>query len=651
MNVIRRGRRFGVALFGALLIMSPAMGAIPRASGSLQPKERPPKHPASERPHPEDFPPGAARPESESPYEADKKSTKRGGDDPQTAPSSAPPPVSGTAFIPVILADFVDNPAERLLHTQEAFQSMLFDKGYAYGAGSMRDYYLDQSGGMFDVTGEVSPWLLMPRTYSTYAGSRFGYQTSEPNDFTLVKDAVAMADPVMDFCRGDTNNDGYVDTLFVVHAGPGAEEVASGIWSIKWSLPTAYTTRDVCANGQAVRVKTFTIEPEEYASDRFTPAGAPSRMISIGVFCHEFGHILGLPDLYDTDYSGGGHVGTWDVMSTGTYGFTGRRPWRPVPFSAWTKIQLGWAQAHNVSEDSPQIPIPAGDGSHSGVFKGIYRIAAGGSSSASEYFLVENRRPEGYATDFPGGGIAVWHVDSSQKNNDNDSRPLLALVQADGRNDLRATGTFGDAGDLFPGSSGNRGIDESTWPSTDLYSGGDSGIAVWRISDAAATTIVDLFISPGAPRPPLTDTELSTEPTPTPAPNTSPTPLLPVDDTGLEDVVPQTDGAAPEITNVSDGPDPFVPGAGGRGGRVDIYFKLTENAVVTIGVYNKEGKRVKRLLREMPRMGGTTSSVVWTGKNERKKVVPAGKYVYKIKAVDSAGNKGAVRGTVRVARR
>lgn len=639
----RRVGAVGAALVAAALVPAPAPAAL-----RDQPGERPPRHPATERPHPKDFPPAAAKPEEESPYEKDKK-PRRGDNEPQTAPSLAPAAVTGTAFIPVILVDFVDNPAERLVHTPAAFDDMLFQKGYPYGAGSMRDYYLNQSGGLFDVTGEVSPWLLLPRTYSTYVGSKSGYQTTEPNDFTLVKDAVAAADPVMDFCQGDTNNDGYVDTLFVVHAGPGGEEVAGGIWSIKWSLPTPYTTADVCANGQAVRVKTFTIEPEEYASDRFTPSGAPSRMVSIGVFVHEFGHILGLPDLYDTDYSGGGHVGTWDVMSTGTYGFGGRRPWRPVPFSAWSKVQLGWAQAQNITQDSPQIPIPSADGGHSGVFKGVYRIAPGGSASATEYFLVENRRVAGYGSDFPSGGIAIWHVDSSRTNNATDSRPLLALVQADGRNDLAASGALGDGGDLFPGSTTVRGIDQSTTPSTDLYSGADSGIAVWSISNPAASTIVDFYISPGSPRPAFSGGGTA-EPTPTPLAKTSPTPLVGDAPDPLDDVIPRTDGAAPEIGSVSDQPDPFTPGSGGRTGRVDIYFKLSENAVVTIGVYNADGKLVKRLLRQQPRMSGLTSSVVWTGKNSKKKLVPPGKYVYRIRAVDSAGNTGRARGRVTVRR-
>lgn len=492
-------RRFALsaiamALLPSLLAPAPA-GAepLPRPGG-------PTDHAALHLAHPRDLPRGAEAPERKSAYALSKSEPRAAtGRDQKDSPVLAPGAVSGTAFIPVILAEFTDNAAQRLVHSRGEYEKLLFEKGYQPGAGSMRDYFLDQSGGLFDVTGQVSPWLVMPRTYDSYAGDRNGYQAAEPNDFTLVKDAVAAADPLTDFCRGDVNEDGFVDSLFIIHAGPGAEETGEGLWSLKWSLPSPYTTADVCANGEAVRVKTFALEPEEYASDRYTPAGAPSHIVSIGVFCHEFGHILGLPDLYDLDHSGGGHVGTWDVMSAGMYGFDGRTPWRPVPLSAWSKIRLGWAEAQNIAQDSPRVSVPAADRQRSGVFRGIYRIAPGGFRDAREYFLVENRVAAGYAADFPSGGIAIWHIDETRTGNREDRRPLVALVQADGRNDLADRGSLGDSGDLWPGSSGARGIDGGTVPSTVLYSGSDSKIALWDISDPGPSATLDVYVSEPAP--------------------------------------------------------------------------------------------------------------------------------------------------------
>ncbi len=399
--------------------------------------------------------------------------------------------ITGTAFLPVVLVDFSDNQAERTLHTQAAFQNMLFQDGYPHGAGSLRDYYQDQSGRLFDVTGQVSPWLRMPRTYSTYVGSKYGYQSAEPNDFTLIREAAAAADASMNFCNADTDRDGFVDSFFVVHAGPGAEEgrVSSRLWSVKWDLPTAYTTQDVCANGQRVKIQNFTIEPEEYVTAGYTAPGAPARMISIGIFAHEFGHALGLPDLYDTDSSSTGGVGHWCVMASGSWGFNGGKPWLPTPFSAWAKLKLGWITPQNVTQNRLGVAIPSADAPFVGRFTGVYRLAAGGSATSKEYFLVENRQAIGWARDFPTGGLAIWQIDDNIDGNANDSHRQVELLMADGM------GQLDDAGDLFPGTYGTRYIDGTTSPNTNTFTGAATGVAIRSIGDAGATTRADLIVS------------------------------------------------------------------------------------------------------------------------------------------------------------
>ena len=431
--------------------------------------------------HPEDLPANAEQPEASPAYE------------------NASSTISGTAFLPVILADFSDNPAERTLHTPAAFQSMLFQDGYLHGAGSLRDYYQDQSGGQFDVTGQVSNWVQMPKTYSTYVGSDQGMQDAEPNDWTLVKDAAAAADSTMNYCQGDTDGDGFVDALFVVHAGAGAEEgdVSSRIWSVRWELPTPYTTQDVCANGQRVKIKDFTIEPEEYVTAGYTAPGAPERMIAIGIFAHEFGHALGLPDLYDTDYSSSGGVGPWDVMASGSWGFNGSKPWLPTPFSAWSKLKLGWITPQNVTQNRYGVAIPSFDAPFSGHFTGVYRLAAGASATAQEYFLVENRQPVGWARDFPVGGLAIWQIDDAVDGNKDDGHRQVELLAADGLG--VSDDQLGDGGDLFPGLQGTRVIDGSTSPSTDSRSGTDTNVAVRSIGDAGTTTVADLIVSVAPP--------------------------------------------------------------------------------------------------------------------------------------------------------
>lgn len=468
--------------------------------------------------HPPDLPPDAEGAHRDPAFDLEDSGKTVAFRGPQAAGSVRA--VAGKPHIPVLLTDFPDNPAEETLHSPAAFQAMLFQQGYPHGAGSMRDYFLDQSGGLLDVTGEVSQWLRMPRSYAEYTGNSFGYQTTGTNDWTLVKDAVNAADPSINFCRGDQDGDGLVDTIFVVHAGPGAEETRSGLWSLRWSLPTAHATDDVCSNGQRAKVKNFTIEPEEYASTRYQAPGAPERLISVGMFVHEFGHELGLPDLYDIDGSSPGGVGPWDPMATGAWGFNGATPWRPTPLSAWSKTELGWAVPTNVDRDSPGTRIPSADRPHSGPFTGVYRLAKDGSASAAEYFLVENHERIGWAADLPQGGLCIWHIDETRRSNDNtdnkqDTGRLVYLVQADGRDDLGyGSEGRGDGGDIFPGTSGKRTINSLTNPSTDYYSGADTLLAVESISDPGATMVADLYITLARPLPVPTQSPLLPTPTP-----------------------------------------------------------------------------------------------------------------------------------------
>lgn len=620
-----RARILAPFLALAVVAAGTAAAAAPPAA-----RGRAPRHPAADHPHPADLPPGAEQP----PTRRLRRMLERldpaargltSSDAPQTAP------VAGSFHVPVLLVDFPDQPAEASLHRPEDYASMLFDVGYPLGAGSLADYYLDQSGGRLQISGDVtSSWLRLPRSYGTYTGAKFGYQTTEPNDWTLVKDAVDAADPGIDFCRSDRDRNGLVDTMFVVHAGPGAEEAGSGLWSLRWSLPNPYATDDVCPDGRRMAVKQFTVEPEEYVRTSFTPPGAPERLISVGVFVHEFGHALGLPDLYDTDYSSPGGVGPWDVMATGTYGFDGRSPWQPVPLSAWSKVALGWATPQTVTLDTTGIQLPSVDGTSDP--PAILKVVPAGPAG-NEYFLVENRTREGWAAGFPGPGVAVWHVDSSATDNDDDAKRAVEMVQGDGYDELGHTGSSsarGDGGDLLPGSAGVRGIDQTTEPNTDFSDGRDSHVAIWSIGDPGAVTSLDVYLLPTSPRPPLYAEPIDDEPT---APR----------DSALNKTIA-------DITAVSDWPDPFTPNGDGHNDKTNIRFWVTtDDSPVTV-VLRRDGRRIRRLLDKETGSAGYRT-VVWNGTNRRGGTARRGTYTYRITTTDGAGSVTAVaKGTVTLRR-
>ena len=174
---------------------------------------------------------------------------------------------SGTYKALVILLQFPDNRADTLSHPPSAFESLLFSVG-THPTGSMRDYYREVSRGQFDLEGTVTPWYMATEPYSFYdAGADPGFGPPPGNAQGMVVDAVLLADPDIDFSQYDNDgpdgvpssgdDDGFVDALFIVHAGPGGEEVGgTAIRSHKWNVPGSGVEVD------GVRVSAYTMEPE-----------------------------------------------------------------------------------------------------------------------------------------------------------------------------------------------------------------------------------------------------------------------------------------------------------------------------------------------------------------------------------------------------
>jgi len=99
-----------------------------------------------------------------------------------------------------------------------------------------------------------------------------------------------------------------------------------------------------------------------------------------------------------------------------------------------------------------------------------------------EYFLLENRQATGLDAALPGSGLAVWHIDERQSNNDDPLAYLVALLQADGKKDLELLKNSGDDGDLFPGDKRVAALDDNTTPSTRSNMGSPSRVALTNIA-------------------------------------------------------------------------------------------------------------------------------------------------------------------------
>ncbi len=415
----------------------------------------------------------------------------------QTGISEPVVPPTGTGNIPVILVNFSDT---SITYTTSDFHNLLFGTGNY----SMKDYYEEVSYGAFSVSPGpqgVAGWYMALNTHNYYGADVIGDgDDAWPGD--LVYEGVTAADSAgFNFAPYDQDGDCFVDVVAIVHQGAGQE--ASGnstdIWSHRWSLNGAsywgrshygiYTTNDPCPSGGYIKVNDYIIQPEKLWSG----------ITTMGVFAHEYGHALGLPDLYDTDYSSRG-VGRWSLMAGGSWNYVTMYGDRPAHLDAWSKYFLGWVTPTEVSGTLYNEPI-----TQASTTSDVYKLLSG-SPDSGEYFLVENRQKTGFDAGLPGAGLLIWHIDAGVTNNNNECYPggpscasahyMVALIQADSLYQLEKDLNSGDTGDPYPGYTNNTTFNASSSPDSNLYSGAASGVSVTNISPSGPT-ITATLTAPG----------------------------------------------------------------------------------------------------------------------------------------------------------
>jgi M6 family metalloprotease-like protein len=388
----------------------------------------------------------------------------------------------------VLLTEFTDNLAEDgLVYADSAYFDMILNSEGIMEYGSMREYYLENSGGQLVFIADVYGWFMMPETYAYYVFGMAGQGRYPNNSQKLVEDACFLADPYVDFSLYDNDNDSLhlVDALIVVHAGPGREVsgdmnmIHSHAWVVDMTEVDYY---------DGVHIFMYNMDPEENSITEPEP-------IAIGVFCHEFGHTLGLPDLYDIDYTSRG-VGYWSLMASGAYNGNSKCP---AHLDAWCKKELGWLNIENIEDnvighEFPQVET-------SGYAARLWK----NGSIGSEYFLIENRQKAGFDSHLPGEGLLIWHINENIPSNQIEYSYKVALEQADGLFEMEENINRGDAGDPYPGTTNNREFSETTIPSSYMKVGLSSRTAVWNISDCDDTMYANLDINYTRPRFELVD--------------------------------------------------------------------------------------------------------------------------------------------------
>lgn len=365
-------------------------------------------------------------------------------------PGDAEIPVSGTLTIKniVLLACFDDHwnsgagtvsSSYGRTNTTE-YVNLFNEVGHtADGAvGSVRDYYYEVSYGKLTVQSVVSAWVKLPQN-EAYYGTDGG--TKDTNWQQMISDAINAADTAgFDFSQGDSDGDGWVDCLTVIHSGHG-QEVSGNPTTCIWSKQGAMTSV-VTVDG----VKMYRCHTEP----ALRGATSSTSIIRIGVICHEMAHFFGLPDLYD--YSGlTNGVGDWGLMASGSW--NGTLGHSPAHLCCWSKYMLGFVRPSLVHSQA-SIPISRVED----IADQVHMLRDGLSNN--EYFLVENRSKRGFdntASIF--NGLLIYHVDAKSNNNDLGTwaHPVVKIEEADGNNSLGSKTAESEAGDVWTSTSGLAG--------------------------------------------------------------------------------------------------------------------------------------------------------------------------------------------------
>ena len=391
----------------------------------------------------------------------------------------------------LILIEFTDQKFSRSDY-KDIITDMVNQEGYtgfnnSYGqkqtyTGSVRDYFSDNSMGKFvpefDVYGPYT---------ADFTKDKGGNQSA-----AILADVVNKADADINFADYDRDGDGFVDMIFFMVAGYGAN-YSGNDGSLWW--PHRSVVHD---NGNYIVKDDVYLADYASSTEMYGWKSGDHCIDGIGTICHEFSHVLGLPDFYDTDYAQSGgesnHPGEWSVMAGGSYYNRGRTP---VGYSLYERWDVGFT-------DSDPVTIDA-EGSYT--LDPLYTSNTGyriNSSVANEYFLFENRQKNAFKWDanLPGSGMLVHRVDKTNESvwsmtswngntvNANPAHNYYEVIRADGPK--QSYGEWIAAGsDLFPGTRNVRRLDSTTSPaSLKSWSGEDTK---WGLENITMTDGVVTF--------------------------------------------------------------------------------------------------------------------------------------------------------------
>ena len=354
----------------------------------------------------------------------------------------------------VILVNF-SNSKFANTNNQAAMNELMNSDNYTYNGatGSVRKFFSDQSDGQYKPDFDVIGPVTLTNNVAHYGGNDASGNDVLPGDMVVEACSIANASYGVDFTQYDNDDDGYVDFVYIIYAGKGEADggAEATIWPHNWDLASAYYY-DNCSYSTSQRKfdgKTI----NNYACSGELD-GSSGKRAGIGTIAHEFGHVIGLPDLYDIaygqNYEDEATPGAWHIMDGGSYNNDGKTP---PNYTIYDKYFLGWKTPINLGATAQNLSLIAnGQSGYQG-----YQIASSNTllsaTSTNTVYYIENRQQSGWDAYLPGHGLVIWKIMYNQSVwNDNAPNATpgtlrYTIVSASG-----ATTGIGTASDPFPGT-------------------------------------------------------------------------------------------------------------------------------------------------------------------------------------------------------
>ena len=348
-------------------------------------------------------------------------------------------PHSGSPKALVILVEFSDTPFQSGEKAKNVFEHFLKGKtedalpdGYEAYTGSYKNNNLRNKGSVTDYfyvmsQGTYTPQFDVVGPYKLNQPSLYYGKGENDNTYALVSDACKAADKDVDFSEYDADGDGMVDLVYIIYAGYPAS--MSGNPNDIWpkSGTGGFGTYD------SKKVSRFGIHAElNFGLELNQKNGF--LLSGIGLFCHEFSHTLGLPDLYptvDASKVDNQNPEMWDLMDGGEYTYNGG--YCPTPYSPWEMDAMGWATPVELGDDAKQVKLNSYYTERT-----AYKI----NGENDEYLLIQNIQKGGWwngIANVYNTGMLIWRIDYGTKDvnlfdnpNNTLGKPKVMIVPADG---------------------------------------------------------------------------------------------------------------------------------------------------------------------------------------------------------------------------